>query len=49
MKSNTATPEVAIYTKPEFKPDVLVPGEIELLMSILPALLLELELITEVV
>lgn len=49
MKSNTATLEIAFYTKPEFKPDVLVPGEIELLMSILPELLLELELITEAV
>jgi hypothetical protein len=49
MKTNIATLEVAIHAKPEFKLDALVAGEIELLMSILPELLLELELITEVV
>jgi hypothetical protein len=49
MKSDIAAPGITIHAKPEFKLDALVDGEIELLMSILPELLLELELITEAV
>lgn len=41
--------EVEIQTKLQLKNDVLMPGEIEVLMSILPELLEELQIITEAV
>ena len=47
MKNVQKNLEIEIQVKPAFQSDVLLDGEIELLMSILPELLLELALITE--
>ena len=41
--------EIEIKTKLQLKNDALMPGEIELLMSILPELLQALQIITEAV
>jgi hypothetical protein len=49
LKNEQTHLEIEIQEKVQLKSDVLVPGEIELLMSILPELLQELQTITEAV
>lgn len=48
MKNEQKNFEIEIHIKQAFHSNVLLDGEIELLMSILPELLLELTLMSEV-
>ncbi|MBC7787998.1 MAG: hypothetical protein H7Z18_11370 [Methylophilaceae bacterium] len=48
MKNEQKKLDIEIHVKPAFQSNVLLDGEIELLMSVLPELLLELALMSEV-